>query len=167
MAETRVRLKQPYHRNRALHQAQHPEIVRHAVDALVTVKSKRNEITKRTRRLRILPSIDGRGMIARKYRDLCLAIIQDQGGPERCTEVRLQLIRRFAAAGVLAEALEAAMADGDQIDIGQHALLTSSLVRLASRLGLDRKAKTINTPALKDYLNRKANGDTIDHDEAE
>ncbi len=158
MADARVRIS----RGRTTK----PQTVRHAVDALVKKSSNRTEINKQTRRLRVLPAIDGRGAVARKYRDLCLAIISDQGGPERMTEVRLQLVRRFAASSVLAEVLEAAMANGEQIDIGQHALLTSSLVRLASRIGLDRKAKNV-TPDLRDYLAHKTkrNGEIIDHEE--
>ena len=34
----------------------------------------------------------------RRYRDLVLEIVADQGGVEHCASARLQLIRRFAAA---------------------------------------------------------------------
>jgi hypothetical protein len=132
------------------------------VAGIVRTASKRNHIA---RPKEILPRIDGRSVIARRYRDLYLQIVADQGGPERVSEVREQLIRRYAAASVLAEMLEAELANGKQIDLGQHALLTSSLVRLSSRIGIDRKAKNV-TPALKDYIDSKAKrtGHTIDHD---
>ena len=51
---------------------------------------------------------------------------------------RKQLIRRFAAAAVLAEQLEAKLARGEEIDVNTHALLCSTLTRLASRIGLGR-----------------------------
>ena len=67
----------------------------------------------------------------RRYRDICAAIATDQGGAERLSETRLQLIRRFAAAACLAEAMEARLANGEQIDLAEHAQLASTLVRIA------------------------------------
>ena len=51
----------------------------------------------------ILPDVDGRSAVARRYRDITAQIIADMGGASQCAEARLQLIRRFAAAAVLAE----------------------------------------------------------------
>ena len=95
--------------------------------------------------------MDGRSIIARRYRDLCRAIFADQGGADQLSEARMQLIRRFAALAVQAEAMEARLANGEQIDIGEHALLSSTLVRIASRIGIDRRARNI-TPSLAEYL---------------
>ena len=64
---------------------------------------------------------------------------------------RLQLIRRFSAAACLAEQLEAKLANGAEISIAEHALLTSSMVRVAQRIGIDRLPKNI-APNLRDYL---------------
>jgi hypothetical protein len=102
----------------------------------------------------LLPDVDGRSAIARRYRDIVSAILVDQGGADQCSEARKQLIRRFAAAAVLAEQMEAALVRGEPIDLGQHALLTSTLVRIAQRIGIDRRAKNI-TPSLRDYLEAK------------
>ncbi len=99
----------------------------------------------------VLPNIDGRSVIARRYRDITSAILIDQGGEDQCSESRKQLVRRFAAAAVLAEQLEAKLARGEAIDIAEHATLSSTLVRLAQRIGIDRRAKNI-TPTLADYL---------------
>jgi hypothetical protein len=55
----------------------------------------------------LLPNVDGRSLVARRYRDISNAILVDQGGLDQCSESRLQLIRRFAAAAVIAEQLEA------------------------------------------------------------
>jgi hypothetical protein len=102
----------------------------------------------------VLPDVDGRSIIARRYRDITSAIFVDQGGIEQCSESRQQLIRRFAAAAVLAEQMESKLARGEDIDIQQHALLCSSLVRLAQRIGIDRVAKDL-TPTLAEYLAQK------------
>jgi hypothetical protein len=61
----------------------------------------------------MLPNVDGRLRITRRFRDIANAIAQDQGGVDRISEVRHQVIRRFAAAACLAEAREARMARGD------------------------------------------------------
>jgi hypothetical protein len=70
---------------------------------------------------------------------------------DSCSETKIQLIRRFSAAAVLAESLEARLANGEQIDIAEHALLSSTLVRIAQRIGMNRRAKTI-VPTLSEYL---------------
>jgi hypothetical protein len=106
----------------------------------------------------VLPGVDGRTEIARRFYDICQALIADQAGLDRCSEVRLQLIRRFAATACVAEEMEARLASGESIDIGQHAQLCSSLVRLAPRIGLNRKAREI-VPSLAEYI-------TVDDEDA-
>ena len=103
----------------------------------------------------LLPGVvDQRSVPARRYRDLVSLIIADQGGIERMSELRLQLIRRFAAQSVQAKSMEADLANGKTIDVAQHSLLCSTLVRLAQRIGIDRRSKDI-TPLLRDYLEEK------------
>ena len=109
----------------------------------------------------VLPGVDMRTLIGRRFSDICGAIIADQGGPDRCTEARLQLIRRFAASACLAEALEARLAQGERIDITEHALLCSSLVRLGQRIGLGRHAKDI-VPSLSAYLESRDKAEARD-----
>jgi hypothetical protein len=99
----------------------------------------------------VLPGVDGRSAVARRYRDLASQIVADQGGLDRCSEARLQLIRRFAAASVLAEQLEARLANGEGIDVAEHAALASTLVRLAAKIGIDRRAKPV-VPSVRDYI---------------
>jgi hypothetical protein len=103
----------------------------------------------------LLPDIDLRLAIARRYRDLVAQIAIDQGGVDRCSETRMQLIRRFASGAVLAEALEARLARGENVDISEYALLSSTLVRLANRIGIERVARDIS-PTLSDILRRSS-----------
>ena len=106
----------------------------------------------------LLPDVDAR-TIVRRYRSIVAAIAVDHGGVSELSEVRAQLTRRFGAASVLAERLEAALIRGEEFDVEQYALLCGVLVRLASRIGVDRRAKNI-TPRLSDYLSSsQANGD--------
>ena len=106
---------------------------------------------KLTNGTKVLPLTDGRVRIARRFRGIANAIVADQGGIELCSESRLQLIRRFSAACVLAEELEGQLARGEEIDVERHALLCSTLTRLAQRIGMDRRAKDIS-PTLGDIL---------------
>lgn len=102
----------------------------------------------------LLPGIDGRSPTARRYRDITAAILVDQGGEDRCSESRKHLIRRFAAAAVLAERLEARLVSGADIDIQEHATLSSTLVRLAQRIGIERVPRDIDGVTLGDLLRR-------------
>ena len=115
-----------------------------------------------------LPDADGRSAMSRRYRDVVALICADQGGAERLAEVRLQMIRRFAACCVIAEGMEAKLAAGETIDVGEHALLTSSMVRVAQRIGIDRRAREI-LPSLGHYLEAKAtsHGDDAEPTDAE
>jgi hypothetical protein len=103
----------------------------------------------------ILAGIDGRSALARRYRDITAALVSDQGGLDRMSEARMQLCRRFAAQAVQAEALEARLVGGEEVRIEEHALISSTLVRLASRLGIDRRIGKI-VPDLGDYLEGRA-----------
>jgi hypothetical protein len=94
-------------------------------------------------------------VFALRYHQIASAIMHDQGGPDRCSETRQHLIRRFAAAAVLAEQIEAQLARGETIDIKDHALLCSIMVNVARLLGRDKVARNV-TSALAKYLEQKA-----------
>ena len=55
----------------------------------------------------LLPGVDGRTVVYRRFRDIASQVALDQGGLDQLSEARLQLVRRFAAAAVLAEQIEA------------------------------------------------------------
>src|SRR4051812_24552417 len=99
----------------------------------------------------LLPGLDGRSATARRFRDLVNAFVADMGGLDRCSEIRLGLVRRLAATTVQAEMLEARMVNGEAIDIATLCTLASTTVRISQRLGLNRVAKDA-TPSLATYL---------------
>jgi hypothetical protein len=98
----------------------------------------------------LLPGIDGRSVTARRYHDLVAALVADHGTVP--SETRMQLIRRFAASAVLAETMEARLVSGGTIDVAEHSQLSSTLVRLASRIGLDRIPRDVTPASLQDYM---------------
>jgi hypothetical protein len=119
-----------------------------------TYERKSHGRTRVSNRHDILPDVDGRSLLARRYKDIANAIAVDLGGADRLSEAKLQLVRRFSAAAVLAEALEAKLVRGEQIDITEHALLCSTLTRLVQRIGVDRIPREI-TPSLETYLQQQ------------
>lgn len=97
----------------------------------------------------LLPHVDGRSLPYQRYRAIVSAIAVDQGGVEELSAARAQLIRRFAAASVLAEQLEVRIAKGEQIDITEFSALSSTLVRLGSRIGIDRQPRDVTPDPLQ------------------
>ena len=110
----------------------------------------RSKLTNGTRGA-VLPGVDQRSAVARRFRDIIAAIVTDLGGPNHTTETRLHLIRRFAMLVVQAEEMEARYSEGEQIEISKHVKISSTLVRLAGRIGMKRVPKNI-TPDLKQYI---------------
>jgi hypothetical protein len=88
------------------------------------------------------------------------------GGLDRCSEVRLGLVRRLAATTVQAEMLEARMVNGDAIDIATLCTLASTTVRLSQRLGLERRTRNV-TPSVGQYLATRTAPATDDVPDAE
>jgi hypothetical protein len=121
-----------------------------AADHLTTTVRSPTNRSRITNGRRLLPGVDGRSAPARRYQDIVASLVSDAGGNAEMSEARRQLIRRFAALAVCAEALEAKLANGEAIDLAEHCTISSTLVRLAHRLGLNRHAKMI--PSLADYL---------------
>ncbi|MGB6078638.1 MAG: hypothetical protein WBF99_04190 [Xanthobacteraceae bacterium] len=139
-------------------------------DIATTPKTARSRLTNGSD---LLPGADQRTAQFRRYRDLTAMIATDIGGLDHLSEVKKQLVRRFAATSVLAEQLEARLVEGVTIDVDEHAKLSASLVKLAQRIGLGRHAKTV--PDLQTYLASKqqqyddadddaTNADVIEHD---
>ena len=50
--------------------------------------------------------------------------------------------------------MEARLVNGDAIDVSEHALLCSSLVRIANKIGINRRMRNI-VPTLDEYLDAK------------
>jgi hypothetical protein len=122
---------------------------------------------KRAERLegkRLLPGVDTRSLPFLRYVQIVHQIASDQGGGEGLSAARQQLIRRFAATSVLAEQLEIRIAKGELVDIQELATLSSTLVRLASRIGIDRIAKPVTD--LDSFLSARAKAKRQDAIEA-
>ena len=104
----------------------------------------------------LLPGLnDARTIQAKRYKEVLRALINDSNGIDRISEAKLGLMRRWAALECVAESIEASILNGEEIDLAAYATLSSTMCRIASRIGLARKPKDI-TPTLDAYLNRIA-----------
>jgi hypothetical protein len=114
----------------------------------------------RNGKLRLLnrESLDRRTAVARVYDRLVTAIHTDLGGRDQLSAIELALIEAFAGASVVTDNINTRILAGAEIDnalITMHASAISAMVRVASRLGLQRRQREI-TPSLGDILNMDA-----------
>ncbi len=96
--------------------------------------------------------LDGRTNAARIYDRLVTNIESDLAGRDHLSTVKRALVEAFAGAYVTVNNLNARMLLGQAIDLGQHAQAVSAMVRVASRLGIERQARDVSPPSVEAYL---------------
>jgi hypothetical protein len=92
----------------------------------------------------IIP-VDGRSLAARRFRDIVTSLIMDVSGGVDLPAPKLAIVRRAAHLIVWAELAEAEFASGKQLDIGAYTTAANSLRRLLADLGLERRAKPVES----------------------
>jgi hypothetical protein len=75
------------------------------------------------------------------------------GSETYLSTIERALVEAFAGAAITLHHLNTQFALGEKIDLSQHAVAVSAMVRVASRLGLQRRAKDVG-PTLGDLLRR-------------
>jgi hypothetical protein len=86
----------------------------------------------------LLLESDGRSAWARRFRDLVEQIAEEAGGLQHISELKLQLIRRYATLAIEAETLEGKLANGKRVDLDLLARVSGHCRRLAEQIGVDR-----------------------------
>ena len=99
-----------------------------------------------------LDGVDGRSVLARRYRDILAELVRDLGGDP--SGAQAAIARRAATLCVWCETAEATMAAGGEIDIAEFTTAANAMRRLLCDLGLERRARDI-TPTLPDYIKSK------------
>jgi hypothetical protein len=94
--------------------------------------------------------LDGRTQAAKYFDDLTNAIENDLGGHDQLSAIEQTLVQGYVGACVTLQHLNVQLALGQKIDLGEHAQCCSAMVRIASRLGLSRRAKPVQ--GLYEYL---------------
>ena len=89
--------------------------------------------------------------------NLIAEIERDLGGHDQLSAIERSLIEGYGSSALLLQNLTYRLARCEEISIAEHAATCSTMVRIASRLGLKRVAKDINaTPDLQSYLTQAA-----------
>ena len=101
----------------------------------------------------VLANVDGRSMMARRFREITAGIESDLGGD--LTEAQRHIIARAATLACWCEERETELAQGQEFDASQYATVSNAMRRLLSDLGLERRARDV-TPDLRDYIAGKA-----------
>jgi len=104
----------------------------------------------------VLPfrGINGNSLLARRYREIAVAIADDLGGPDKLSEPTKILVRQAASLTLQVESLQSKIVAGEVIDAEQLVRLFNVLNRTLQRLGLKRPAPP-KAPSLADYLAAK------------
>jgi hypothetical protein len=97
--------------------------------------------------------LDGRTNAAKLFDRLITDIEVDLGGRDQLSTIERQLVEAFAGACVTMQNLNTRLALGETIDLSEHAQAVSAMVRVASRLGLQRRMKDVG-PSLGELLRR-------------
>jgi hypothetical protein len=97
---------------------------------------------------------DGRGVWARRFRDLVEAHVADLGGPEVLSEAKKQLVKRCATLETELERMEGELAEGKSVDLDLFGRTVGNLRRTLEAIGIDRVAKDV-TPNLADLIARQ------------
>lgn len=112
---------------------------------------------KRSGKVRLLTrrSLDSRSRAAKLFDQIFEGTASDMGGKENLSTVEVTLVEAFAGAAVRMHDLNAHLLLGQNIDLTEHAMAISSLVRIASRIGTRRRPRNV-TPTLREYLEAEA-----------
>jgi hypothetical protein len=102
---------------------------------------------------RDLVPIDKTGGPARFFDRMVREIESDLGGRRQLTRIQGELIRAFAGAATTLQYLNVQVALGEtsEIDLSGYATIASTMLRIGSRLGLQRVPRDV-TPSLSEYL---------------
>jgi len=119
------------------------------VDAEHTVAQKRRNSTPptpghstawRRGKLKLLSreQLDGRTKVRQQFDAIAAGIAQDLGGEDQLSTIQRHLVEAFAGTATVLNHLNAQCLLGEPLDISDYAQTVSTLVRLASRLGVER-----------------------------
>jgi|SoimicmetaTmtLMA_FD_contig_61_635408_length_667_multi_2_in_0_out_0_1 hypothetical protein len=113
-------------------------------------------------RLLTLDSLDGRTAAAQAARQLIDTLTSDLGGADQLSEGQRQLVQRAAVCGAMIADYEARWIAGEPIPLNEYLAAVNVQRRVLATLGLERRAKPVET--LAQYIARKypQQPDTLD-----
>lgn len=109
-------------------------------------------------RLTTAEQLDGRTKTKKLFNQLVRDIETDLGGRDRLSAIEKSLVQAFVGSTVMVSSLNAKLLCGERVSLPDHATCVSSMVRVASRLGLRRRARDV-VENLGQYLAQNAAND--------
>lgn len=106
-------------------------------------------------RLLTRDQIDGRTKARKQFDAISRGITSDLGGEDQLSTVQRHLVEAFAGAAVHMHDLNARLLLGESIDIVAHSQAISTMVHVASRIGIQRIARDVSPPSVAEYLEHK------------
>jgi hypothetical protein len=86
--------------------------------------------------------LDNRTAAAKAFDRLYADVSSDLGND--LTAVERSLVEGFVGATIVLQALNTKLALGEEIDLGEHAAVCSSMVRIAAKIGLSRRSRIVS-----------------------
>ena len=129
----------------------HPQSVGGSSRGRAVIVGKRsNGNGKRKPRLLTRAALDGRTNAAKAFDKLAADIYADMGGRDRLSAIELELVEAFCGSATALRNLNARLILGQKIDLGEHAQVVGTMVKVGSRLGLQRRQREVQS--LDGYL---------------
>ena len=90
------------------------------------------------------------------FDNMVSAIESDLGGRDQLSAMEIALVEAFAGQAVTLHNINVRLLSGEKVNLSEQGLAASTMVRVATRLGLQRRAKDItNTPSAEEYFAHK------------
>ena len=102
-------------------------------------------------RLLTREALDGRTRARKQFDAIATGIANDLGGEDQLSTVQRHLVEAFAGAAICVHDLNARLLLGQKVDILELSTAISTMVRIASRVGVNRVATDITPPPVDDY----------------
>jgi hypothetical protein len=96
-------------------------------------------------------NIDGTLRARKKFDAIAPGIAADLGGEDRLSTVQKHLVEGFASIAIHVNNLTAKLLRGEEVDVVEHSQAISTMVRVASRVGVERVAREVG-PSFSEYL---------------
>lgn len=90
-------------------------------------------------------NLDARSHACRQFNAICANIAADLGGLSELSEVQKRLVEAFAGAFLHVDMMSTKLLINAEVDVTAHSTAISTLVRVASRIGLQRVARDVTT----------------------
>jgi hypothetical protein len=92
--------------------------------------------------------LDGRTKARKQFDAIASGIAADLGGADRLSTVQRHLVEAFCGCAIVQQSINASILLGEPIDITEASTVASTLVRLASRIGLERQPRDVTPDPL-------------------